>query len=1159
MGYEISSVIQVGTTISEWAEIKAAFAHKDIDWPACVDGLDFYDRELRFSNKNSSPWYDGDMSKLSRVYPTALFYYLAQGEDEHRPSATWFVNGKEGEKKAAMIELEKAYQDAVSRAVLGNGRVAEGVAHRVELMPDGRVAADGENRFGECNVLFWKNIKQISCGNWHTVGLTSGGELIACGSNENGQCDFSQITDTAIQISCGRYHTALLLASGRVVVCGHLEQQATMPQGRKKEAQNIDQIKYTQTKHKDWTKIKKIISIYDAVAGLTEDNRLLIDGFCPCEENELRAMFGLSPLHVDLAAMDEMKPSDRDTQIAVSPDQTFSYRTIDSIPESFFEGVMVTDKNGKLMLNKPKKKVMEFDYDGNQLRITVGLAAKLNSIWKRYGKFITGEASGEDEYDELGTLYDPIDAAEISETEMRDKGRVDSASFGYTVPRDTKILTDDQIRTRALLFLKLCILCSEERVAKYIVEAAPKKKNGTFAKNRITHIATLFCATNYYGTTELVGVASDETEIQITIRAANLNFSSIEAVYNDLASTTNLFRIICTEMASEKPEKTLETVPTAPPETLLYPHYSQLSDVSNPSGNLITANKGGAEFESYPLSLVGGELKEVATRICSQDVCSNEFKLLVTTASSYVALFHVDEAAFNPHEDREGDILNLRMRYAYQLHTLRSFAWTLAEKAALQQKAISDLQIYDYQEIFTFIEQRKHLNYCANSHFPALCGFPDLHVSFVPDRTDRTDKNLLSMDGESFGHLIPNSVASLDGLRNDLIALAGPMEKVFQWLLGGRDYSKPLIGTAADALYAWCTMVLSARTPFFIKNGPKTCFYSQDKGQVKSVAPLPRELDTSSTTQITGNSLKEGENRTDTQESAMKGDRPEGIVSASTENKKDVEAKQKSIKNEDELKQIAATLQKNLAALYRDTLDGKQYELLKREISSVISDCCDKQTWGEIARSKIPVILAANLCETSKNIMSTSPEEAYDLLPEWITKEYIQSAEDKRLRLSFEQMLRELEQLSKESVRSSFEKGLEKNEILGQFISSAKEILGDGLLFSAGLTKFNSNPILEMLRLTLGCKPFDSLEPIIDIIIQKKSSEYDKLASLLRKKESEIEAIVQEKAKLEEERSHLGWFHGKRKKEIAALLEMIPDRIKKVEEDYENAKNEIYN
>ena len=554
MGYEISSTIQVGATASEWAEIKAAFSNGGIDWPPCMDGPGFHDREITCSNKTTSPWYDGHMNKLSMVYPTVLFYYLSQGEDERRPTTTWFVNGKDGAKKAAEIELKKAYDEVVKRAALANGKVAEGVSHRVEIMPDGRVAADGENRFDECNVFSWKNIVQVSCGNWHTVGLTKDGEIVACGSNENGQCDFSLIEGTITQISCGRYHTALLLSSGKVIVCGHLEQQAKMPQSGKKEsvgkeAEFNSQMARSQPKHTAWPKIKKIISVYDAVVGLTEDDSILVEGFCPCEENELRSLFGLAPVNVTPSKVVEEKHDSIAEQKTIDDNQPFSYRTIDSVPESFFEGVLLVDKSGKQVLNKPKKKVMEFDVNGHKMRVTVGLAAKLNSVWKNYGEYITDASSDDsDEFYSYDTLYDPIDAAEKSESEMHGIDEGSGSFIGYSVPRDTETLSDEQIHTRALIFLKVCILCSEEQIAKCIAEAAPKKKNGTLAKNRITHIATLFCSTSFCEAVELVGIAKDDTELQVVIRDTSLNYHTIDSVYSDLASTTDLFRSVQSEI-----------------------------------------------------------------------------------------------------------------------------------------------------------------------------------------------------------------------------------------------------------------------------------------------------------------------------------------------------------------------------------------------------------------------------------------------------------------------------------------------------------------------------------------------------------------------------------------------------------------------------------
>ena len=280
------------------------------------------------------------------------------------------------------------------------------------------------------------------------------------------------------------------------------------------------------------------------------------------------------------------------------------------------------------------------------------------------------------------------------------------------------------------------------------------------------------------------------------------------------------------------------------------------------------------------------------------------------------------------------------------------------------------------------------------------------------------------------------------------------------------------------------------------------------------------------------------------------------------------EAEQKRIEEENRLKRIAATLEQKLSAHYRDLLDEGHRESLKLAVSSAITDTCDRQTWGEIRKRKIPAIPMANLSETHKKLESVAPEEAYDLLPEWIAEEYIHTAEEKRIqhlraeeeqkaRLAFETIIRELNGIANESALPLFENGIGKNEILKQFASRAKTVVGDGAIINSGLAKYIGNATLETLKLSLGRKPFDSAASLVDAVIEKKSSEIDRLTSLLEKKNSDLEAIEKEKALLEEERSHLGFFQGKRKKEIAALLEKIPERIKQVEDEYETAKSKI--
>ena len=294
MGHWCSNRITVIATNSEWKEICSAFANDQIDWPPDAGDISFddYSVELLFTTKYS-PWplEDGKMAKLSRIYPSVIFGYVADIEGDSYPIAKWFCNGEEGKKSEAEKNRKQAYINCVERFNAATKYAAEGIDHRVEVMPDGRVAADGENHFGECNIFLWRNISAISCGNYHTVGLCDDGTVVACGSNANGQCDVSNLEYKAIAVSCGRYHTAILLNSGKVVVKGELKQSIKIPKSNggvcEKPAKFGD---YVQTKVGLWPPVSKILSVYDAVIGVTHNGDIFVDGFCPRSEKDIRKM-----------------------------------------------------------------------------------------------------------------------------------------------------------------------------------------------------------------------------------------------------------------------------------------------------------------------------------------------------------------------------------------------------------------------------------------------------------------------------------------------------------------------------------------------------------------------------------------------------------------------------------------------------------------------------------------------------------------------------------------------------------------------------------------------------------------------------------------------------------------------------------------------------
>ena len=221
--------ITVISTESEWKELSTALIDNRIDWPVDVNGSRkpyVWDRHIEITTWDMDCPKLDYMDVLSENYPSVIFCLQILADGFEKLSSEWLCNGKLISKSNIDCTRKNSYQTAVQRAVRETNLSAGGVEHLVEIMPDGRVAADGENRFGECNVLLWTGIKQVSCGDHHTVGLTDNGTVVACGSNANGQCEVRDLPEPAIQVSCGRYHTAILLQSGRVLLRGNLEQSA---------------------------------------------------------------------------------------------------------------------------------------------------------------------------------------------------------------------------------------------------------------------------------------------------------------------------------------------------------------------------------------------------------------------------------------------------------------------------------------------------------------------------------------------------------------------------------------------------------------------------------------------------------------------------------------------------------------------------------------------------------------------------------------------------------------------------------------------------------------------------------------------------------------------------------------------------------------------
>lgn len=94
-----------------------------------------------------------------------------------------------------------------------------GFDHAVGLMSDGSVVATGKNSWMQCDTTKWENMKAIAAGFGHTVGLKRDGTVTTKGSNSLGQCKVDS-WNGIVQIAAGDFHTVGLKWDGTVTATG---------------------------------------------------------------------------------------------------------------------------------------------------------------------------------------------------------------------------------------------------------------------------------------------------------------------------------------------------------------------------------------------------------------------------------------------------------------------------------------------------------------------------------------------------------------------------------------------------------------------------------------------------------------------------------------------------------------------------------------------------------------------------------------------------------------------------------------------------------------------------------------------------------------------------------------------------------------------------
>ena len=223
--------------------------------------------------------------------------------------------------------------------------------------------------------------------------------------------------------------------------------------------------------------------------------------------------------------MADAKKEEKNIAIGGMDDVAFSYKTIDGVSPAFYEGVY----DGKDFVVSPDETV-NVNVNGTDFVITIKTEKKVKSLLKKFKKAVAGK-------DVDRPLYDPLD---VAKGKYEENGEDGYGQLMYRVLDGAETLENVQIAHRASIFAKVNELLRDEKVAASIVEAAPKKKNGTFALRRVTQIASLFCMEDDTSMYVLCAVAKKDTETIIEVR--QIATVDLEKTETDVISSTNLFR-----------------------------------------------------------------------------------------------------------------------------------------------------------------------------------------------------------------------------------------------------------------------------------------------------------------------------------------------------------------------------------------------------------------------------------------------------------------------------------------------------------------------------------------------------------------------------------------------------------------------------------------
>ena len=191
---------------------------------------------------------------------------------------------------------------------------------------------------------------------------------------------------------------------------------------------------------------------------------------------------------------------------------------------------------------------------------------------------------------------------------------------------------------------------------------------------------------------------------------------------------------------------------------------------------------------------------------------------LIDKALEISQLFATADNESDAGNDKAAMIKGGYLKTIYQLHCLRSFAWTLTKWAKENKKEIKDVTVDDLLALSEYIENSLGANYNASTvSDTAFCATlrPKQEFNKVYAGISGCVLYERSEDAES-------GPTSIYALRNDLLTLLPAIDTIFDYCSNEYEAGESTDSTLSDILFAWAAFAFASREAFTVAQGPES-------------------------------------------------------------------------------------------------------------------------------------------------------------------------------------------------------------------------------------------------------------------------------------------------------------------------------------------------